>query len=196
MKKRFIVLTMILSMIASCFYMETKSEAAQLYTSVKNIQQGGKLTISLYFYYGSKKPKWSTSNKKIKIVKRSKRSCTIKGVKKGTAYVKCKIGNKTYKRKVTVKAKSKVTYANFNRVKAGMFLEDVEDILGYTKEVDYATMHTDEEYKEYEEMQAESGGWEDYLWKKQVVYVWRNPWTYHRIYVTFNDGVCSSKQYW
>lgn len=40
MKKRFIVLTMILSMIASCFCMETKSEAAQLYTSVKNIQQG------------------------------------------------------------------------------------------------------------------------------------------------------------
>ncbi len=52
---------------------------------------------------GSKKVKWSTSNKKIaKITKVSKTKYKVTGVKPGTATIKAKVSGKTYKCKVTV----------------------------------------------------------------------------------------------
>ena len=56
--------------------------------------------------------KWKVSKGKkyVKIVKKSKKSCTVKGIKKGNATVQAVIGAKKYscKVKVTVKAKNKV----------------------------------------------------------------------------------------
>lgn len=56
--------------------------------------------------------KWKVSKckKYVKIVKKSKKSCTVKGIKKGNATVQAVIGAKKYscKVKVTVKAKNKV----------------------------------------------------------------------------------------
>ena len=56
--------------------------------------------------------KWKVSKGKkyVKIVKKSKKSCTVKGIKKGNATVRAVIGAKKYscKVKVTAKAKNKV----------------------------------------------------------------------------------------
>ena len=56
--------------------------------------------------------KWKVSKGKkyVKIVKKSKKSCTVKGINKGNATVQAVIGGKKYscKVKVTVKAKNKV----------------------------------------------------------------------------------------
>ena len=51
----------------------------------------------------SKSAKWSVSNKNAAILKKSAKSVKIKAKKKGTTYVKCKVGSKTYKCKVTIK---------------------------------------------------------------------------------------------
>lgn len=48
--------------------------------------------------------KWSVSNKKIQIVKKSKKSIKIKGIDSGTAIIKAKVGGKTYKCKVKISA--------------------------------------------------------------------------------------------
>ena len=56
--------------------------------------------------------KWKVSKGKkyVKIVKKSEKSCTVKGIKKGNATVRAVIGAKKYscKVKVTAKAKNKV----------------------------------------------------------------------------------------
>ena len=196
MKKIIVSTVLFIFVLAFGINTGTNSKAAQLYTNSKKIQNGKKAKIELYFYYGKSKAKWSVSNNKIKIVKRTNKSCTIKGVKVGSAYVKCRIGRKTYKIKITVKQTSKVTYSNFNEIENGMTLEDAKDILGNYTEVDYARIHTAQEYQDYCRWQYEDGGgWEDELWRKQVRYKWENPWTRNCIYLTFNDGYLCDKLY-
>lgn len=68
--------------------------------SEKTIAVGKTVTIKLK--NNSKKVKWSTSNKKIKILSKSNKQAKIKGIKKGTSYVKAKVGGKTYKCKIVV----------------------------------------------------------------------------------------------
>lgn len=67
----------------------------------KAISVGQTTTIKLK--NNSKKVKWSTSNKKIKIVSKNKKQAKIKGISKGTSYLKAKVGKKTYKCKLAVK---------------------------------------------------------------------------------------------
>ena len=52
--------------------------------------------------------KWKVSKgaKNLKIVKKNKKGCTVKGIKKGTAAVQAVVGNKKYTCKVTITAKS------------------------------------------------------------------------------------------
>lgn len=66
----------------------------------KTISVGQTTTIKLK--NSSKKVKWSTSNKKIKIVSKSKKQAKIKGVSKGTSYLKARVGKKTYKCKILI----------------------------------------------------------------------------------------------
>ena len=68
----------------------------------KSISKGKTFTLSLK--NSSKSAVWSVSNKKIlKIVKLSKNTYRIKGLKAGSAYVTAKAGGKSYRCRVTVK---------------------------------------------------------------------------------------------
>ena len=51
------------------------------------------------------KVKWTASNNKIRIVNKNSKYATIKGLKVGSAYIKAKIGKKTYRSKITIKKK-------------------------------------------------------------------------------------------
>ena len=71
---------------------------------------GAKKVLKLKNNKRAAKWKVSKGKKYVKIVKKSKKSCTVKGIKKGNATVQAVIGGKKYrcKVKVTVKAKNKV----------------------------------------------------------------------------------------
>lgn len=69
--------------------------------SKKTVNVGKTCTVKLL--NNKKKVKWSTSNKKIKIVSKSKKQAKIRGIKKGTSYLRAKVGKKIYKCKITVK---------------------------------------------------------------------------------------------
>lgn len=195
MKKRTILIFTIL-MVGSLFFAQKDSMAASLRATKTKIENGSTAKINLYFYYGKTKVKWSVSNKKAKIISKGKKWCKIKAKKPGTVYVKCKIGKKTYKKKITIKPKSKVTYGNYDLLYAGMTYDEVADIIGYYDDISYSEMHTQEEYEQYYQWNLEDGGgWEKYLYYEQIRYVWRNPWNYHYIYCTFNDGVLVEKSY-
>lgn len=77
----------------------------KLSATKKTVNVGDSCTVKLL--NNKKKVKWSVSNKNIKIVSKSNKQAKIKGIKKGTSYLKTKVGSKTYKCKVTVKEKSK-----------------------------------------------------------------------------------------
>lgn len=199
MKKFCMQMAMILSfsVVMSCVVIPKKADAAYLsaYNS-KTIQQGSKEKIILYSYWGNKRPKWSTSNKKIKIVNKGKTWAKIKGIKPGKAYVKCKIGKKIKKIKITVKPKSKVTHKNFNKISYGMKYEKVVSILGRYKNIEHHYTHTTQEYNQYLEWQAEEGGWEDEVYMNEIEYKWENPFENNTIYVTFRDGYVVDKKFY
>lgn len=197
MKKQNLLIFIFMALALSLTF-SSKSNAAMLSVSKNKVQNGSTLRIDLYFYYGKAKPKWSVSNKKAKIVSKGKKWCKIKAKKTGTVYVKCKIGKKTYKKKITIKDKSKVTYNNYLDIEQGMHLEDVEDIIGHYSEIYRSESHTYAEYNEYHTWYLEDGPgsmWEDYLYMEQVEYKWVNPWTYKTVYCTFNDGVLVKKEW-
>ena len=108
-KKTIKLLTIALSiMICLIALMPTSVQAAgktKLNTTKKTINVGDSCTIKLL--NNSKKVKWSVSNKNIKIISKNNKQAKIKGAKKGTAYLKAKVGKKTYQCKVTVKKKDK-----------------------------------------------------------------------------------------
>ncbi|MDD6481665.1 MAG: hypothetical protein PUF65_05300 [Lachnospiraceae bacterium] len=110
--KRIIVMMMVLTMIFAAgnlnpVYGET-TNSTQLSKTKVTLEQGKTKTISLL--NNSEEVKWTTSDKRIvKIVSSSKEKVKIKAVKKGTAYVKAKVGTRTYKCKVTVTKKKQLT---------------------------------------------------------------------------------------
>ena len=84
------------------------SYAAKPKLSKKTITLKVKKTATIKVKNAKKKVKWSTTNKKIATIKKTKgkyrQTATIKaGKKKGTCYIKAKIGKKTLKCKVKVK---------------------------------------------------------------------------------------------
>lgn len=85
-----------------------KAEAAtRLSIKRKTISVGNATKIKII---GTKKSvKWSVSNKKIKIVTKTKKFVKIKGVLPGSSYLKAKVGNKVYKCKITIKKVKKST---------------------------------------------------------------------------------------
>ena len=105
------LLTIALAVILCFLAFTTSSTQAagktKLNATKKTINVGSSCTIKLL--NNSKKVKWSVSNKNIKIVSKNNKQAKIKGVKKGTSYLKAKVGNKTYKCKIIVK-KVNVSY--------------------------------------------------------------------------------------
>ena len=75
----------------------------KLSSSNKTVQVGKTVKISVK--NNKKKVKWSVSNGKIKIVKKTNKYVKVKAVKEGTAVLRAKIGKRTYKCNFTVKKK-------------------------------------------------------------------------------------------
>ena len=76
----------------------------KLSSSNKTVQVGKTVKISVK--NNKKKVKWSVSNGKIKIVKKTNKYVKVKAVKAGTAVLRAKIGKRTYKCNFTVKKKT------------------------------------------------------------------------------------------
>lgn len=92
------------------FAMETvtadAATALRVTPSTKTIYVGGKVTLR-----ANKKVKWSIVNKKtnIKLLNKTSKKVTVKGVKAGTVYVKAKAGSKYKKVKIVVRSKVPTT---------------------------------------------------------------------------------------
>ena len=101
--KRSIRILTILFIAAFLLAPSARAEAAtvKLDAKTKTVTAGKTVTIKLK--NNKKKAKWSVSNGRVQITKSTKTYAKIKGVTKGTATVKAKVGKKTYKCKVTVK---------------------------------------------------------------------------------------------
>jgi hypothetical protein len=78
---------------------KVKAKAKTPYISPKTVSLSVGSKKLLKLLYNKKKVKWSSTNKKIVMVTSKGK---ITAVKVGRAYVKAKVGSKTYKRKVTV----------------------------------------------------------------------------------------------
>lgn len=104
--KKLLTLSAIMLSLLVLFPTSVNAEGkTKLNATKKTINVGDSCTVKML--NNKKKVKWSVSNKNIKIVSKSNKQAKIKGVKKGTSYLKEKVGSKTYKCKVTVKEKRK-----------------------------------------------------------------------------------------
>ena len=195
-RKKIFALFLVINMI-SCLLMQSNNvSAARLYTEKKEIVIGETKYINLFSYYGKKKPAWSTRGGKFRIMRKSKRGCKVKAINIGTGTLNCKIGKKTYKMKIKVKEKNKATFENYQAIEIGMYINEVEALIGKYTEVYQSRNQTQEQYNDYLACNNEyGGGWEDSLWLEEIEYKWYNPDTMHYIYVTFHDGVVFKKQY-
>ena len=105
----------------------------------KTINVGESCTVNML--NNKKKVKWSVSNKNIRILRKSNKWAKIKGIKKGTSYLKAKIGSKTYKCKVTVRENENknATLGEQNALKkAKMYLEIMPfSYIGLIKQLEY-----------------------------------------------------------
>ncbi len=99
-KKKIILFAIVMVAFMIPFNAEAKGKT-KLNVTKKTVYVGKTYTVKLL--NNKKKVKWSVSNKKIKIVKKTKKYAKIKAVKKGTVYLKARVGKKTYKCRVTVK---------------------------------------------------------------------------------------------
>ena len=97
--KKITSLILVFAIMLSLFPSVSASAKAKLSATSKTLTVGKTATIKIT---GSKSAKWYVSNGKIRIVKSTKTYAKIKAVSKGTSYLKAKVGNKTYKCKVTV----------------------------------------------------------------------------------------------
>lgn len=103
-----------------------KTKKPKLSAKKVTVTEGKTKTIKLSRAGKKAKVTWKTSNKKaVKVSKKTKTSCKIKGVKKGTATVSCsvRLDKKTYK------LKCKVTVAKKKIVNAPSILAAYKDII-------------------------------------------------------------------
>lgn len=139
--KKLLTITAVIMMSLMVFFPETTQAAGKtkLNSTKKTINVGDSCTVKLL--NNTKKVKWSASNKNIKIVSKSKKQAKIKGIKKGTSYLKAKVGSKTYKCKVAVKEKKNknATLGEQNALKkAKMYLEVMPfSYIGLIKQLEY-----------------------------------------------------------
>ena len=97
--KKITSLILVFALMLSLFPSVSASAKAKLSATSKTLTVGKTATIKIT---GEKSAKWSVSNGKIRIVKSTKTYAKIKAVSKGTSYLKAKVGNKTYKCKITI----------------------------------------------------------------------------------------------
>lgn len=86
------------------------AKKTKLSATKKTVNVGDTATIKLL--NNSKTVKWQTSNKNIKITKKSKKQAKIKALKKGKSVLRAKVGSKTYKCNITIKASNSTSNSN------------------------------------------------------------------------------------
>ena len=91
MKKKFIA-TFILIFIIATFAISGKNAFAK----TTEIKKGDIKKISIMYYYKKDGTSWKLSNKKAKIIKKTKTYCKIKALKTGKVKLKCKTGRLKY----------------------------------------------------------------------------------------------------
>ena len=109
-----IIMLLFVFFISACLAVPCEVQAASKKPSLSRktvtIRKGNTKTIKVR--NAKKRVKWKSTNKKVAVVKKTKgkkhQKAIIKAKRKGTCYIKAKIGKKTLKCKVTVK-KKKVT---------------------------------------------------------------------------------------
>ncbi len=190
-----VFLLIIISLVSIPYMTVTASSGYYLEASdYSNIlQKGSKKKIVLGAYVkGEKALKWWTSSKKLKITKRKKSYCVVKGMKTGKCYVKAIMkdlyGKKhRVKIKIKIKPRSKVTYNNYTYISTGMTYDQVKQLLGNPRD------HSVYEYDDYE--------WSDYyddlvrVHIREDSYTWKNPYSYAYIYVDFTNGYVTNCSY-
>lgn len=131
------ILAVVLSFLVISPHGVNAAGKAKMNATKKTINVGGSCTVKLL--NNSKKVKWSVSNRNIKIVSKSNKQVKIKGIKKGTSYLKAKVGSKTYKCKVTVKSKKEVTIGEKNALKKAKFYLEIMPFSysGLIKQLEY-----------------------------------------------------------
>ena len=102
-KLRLVILLMVIMLLPIDAQAASK---AKLSANKKSVTVGQTVKISMK--NNRKKVKWSVSNGKIKIVKKTNKYVKIKAVKAGKATLKAKVGKKTYKCEITVKKKKTI----------------------------------------------------------------------------------------
>lgn len=106
-KPKQLLITLAIFALSFAMLLPMSAEAAgkvKLSATRKTITTGQSCTISLK--NNKRKVRWSATNSRIKIIKKTKAYAKIKGMKKGTVYLKAKVGGKTYKCRVTVETPS------------------------------------------------------------------------------------------
>ena len=102
-RKRIVSLVMALALILSVIPNVSASAKVKLSTTSKTLVVGKTATIKIS---GTKSVKWSVSNKKIKIIKKTNSYAKVKAISVGTAYLNAKVGKKTYKCKFKISKKT------------------------------------------------------------------------------------------
>lgn len=108
-KRRNLLFTLIAVVIVLTVFDPCNVQAAgktKLNVTKKTIYVGESYTVKIL--NNTKKVKWSATNKNIKIISKNNKQAKIKGVKKGTSYLKAKVKGKTYKCKVAISAQPKL----------------------------------------------------------------------------------------
>ena len=103
LKRCWIVMGILFIMLSMIPVNVRASEKVKLSTAKKTISIGQTCKVKLK--NNKKRVKWTVSGNKIKILKKTKTYAKIKGIKRGTAYLRAKVGRKTYKCKIVVKKK-------------------------------------------------------------------------------------------
>lgn len=114
-KLRIVVLTMFMALFVAAGCATSVHAAAKPKLNKKKVSVYVGKTKTIKLKNANRKVKWSTSNKKIKIVKKSGKysnTVKIKGKKKGTVKLTAKVNGKKYVCKVTVKKKAANTSTN------------------------------------------------------------------------------------
>lgn len=103
--KKLLSLVVVFALIVSCFLPINAEAKKAIKLSVKNqsVEIGKTVTIKIS---NAKKVKWSTYSDDFKIVKKTNKYCTIKGLKEGCGYLTARADGKSYNCWITVTERS------------------------------------------------------------------------------------------
>ena len=198
--KKIVSLVLVIALVFSLFAINSSNaNASSLWrltttNNLKKMEKGTKKKIKIWARTSSEKiTRWWTSNKKLKIVKRRKGYCVVKGRKLGKCYVKgyMRCSDRRYrvvKIKITIKRKSKVTKKNYKKIHKGMKLSTVKKKIGKPQKHYYTYEYDSPVYDEDFNV--------TYKHIKNDSYKWYNPYKDIYIYVDFKNNKVTDKRYY